>query len=169
MRRSLKTQLDTPKTPSREDKMYSQGRKDPYQARKKVPDPARCPQCGVFFLKGRWTWKSTYKDAAEVLCPACQRINDRVPAGIVEMSGPFFMEHRDEVEHLIKNRETLEKERHPLERLMKIKSSQKSMRVETTGIHLARRIGDALKDAYQGELEIEYLKGQEKVRINWQR
>jgi len=43
------------------------------------------------------------------------------------------------------------------------------LRVETTGVHLARRIGDALEDSYQGELELDYLKGQNKVRVSWQR
>ena len=85
------------------------------------------------------------------------------------MSGPFFNEHLDEIEHLIKNTEKLEKERHPLERLMTLKKQDGNLRVETTGIHLARRIGDALHDSYQGELEMDYLKGQEKVRLSWQR
>ena len=85
------------------------------------------------------------------------------------MSGPFFSEHREEIENLIQNVEKMEKERHPLERLMGTKSRGNKLRVETTGLHLARRIGDALKDSYQGDLDIDYLKRQEKVRINWQR
>ena len=163
-----KANLDTPKFPSREDKMYSQGRIDPYLARKKMADPAHCRQCGVWFIKGRWTWRDTYKDAEDVLCPACRRINDHVPAGVLNLSGPFFEEHREQATNLIKNTEKMEKERHPLERFIAIRG-KKSMRIETTGVHLARRIGDSLKKSFQGDLEIEYLKGQDKVRINWQR
>jgi hypothetical protein len=165
-----RVRLDTPKSPSREDKMYSQGRQDPYQSRKKLQDPTRCPVCGSVFTKGRWTWNQAADDAPEELCPADQRIKDRVPAGVVSIKGAFFDAHRDEITSLIQNQEKLEKERHPLERLMSINNAEGGgLRVETTGLHMARRLGDALKDAYQGKLDIDYLKGQEKVRINWER
>jgi NMD protein affecting ribosome stability and mRNA decay len=166
---AARTRAGNPPIPTREDKMYSQGRKDPYQDRKKITDPAQCPQCGLYFLKGRWTWKSTYKDTASELCPACRRINDRVAAGVVQLAGPFLQEHRYEIQSLIENEERKEKQRHPLERLMKTRFTKSGLRVETTGLHLARRIGMALQKAYQGELETEYLKGQYKVRINWMR
>ncbi|MCL5428976.1 MAG: BCAM0308 family protein [Chloroflexi bacterium] len=164
-----RVRLDTPKFPSREDKMYSQGREDPYQSRKKLPDPTRCPACGALFTKGRWTWNQAGDGINEELCPADKRIKDRVPAGVVNIQGAFFEAHREEIVSLIKNQEKLEKERHPLERLMGIKKSGKGLRVETTGLHMARRLGDALGNAYQGKLDIEYLKGQEKVRISWER
>ena len=164
-----RVRLDTPKFPSREDKMYSQGRQDPYLSRKKLPDPTRCPVCGAVFTEGRWTWSIADENAHEELCPADQRIKDKVSAGVVTIKGAFFGSHREEIVSLIKNREKLEKERHPLERLMTIKASGTGLRVETTGIHLARRLGDALEDAYQGKLEFDYLKGQEKVRVSWER
>ncbi len=164
-----RVRLDTPKFPSREDKMYSQGRQDPYLSRKKLPDPTRCPACGAVFTGGRWTWDKTENGAHEELCPADQRIRDKVAAGVVDIKGPFFESHRDEILSLIQNREKLEKGRHPLERLMAIKKFGAGLRVETTGIHMARRLGDALEDAYQGKLEFDYLKGQEKVRVNWER
>ncbi|HLD94261.1 MAG TPA: BCAM0308 family protein [Anaerolineales bacterium] len=164
-----RVRLDAPKFPSREDKMYSLGREDPYQSRKKMPDPARCPVCGAIFTKGRWTWKGANKGVHEELCPADQRIKDRVPAGVVNIKGAFFEAHADEIINLIKNQEKLEKERHPLERLMAIKRPGRSLRIETTGMHMARRLGDALEAAYQGNLDIEYLKGQYKVRVRWER
>ncbi len=164
-----KVRLDTPKFPSREDKMYSQGREDPYVSRKKLPDPTRCPACGAVFTRGRWTWEKTQIEAHEELCPADQRIKDKVAAGVVKIKGPFFESRREEIMSLIQNQEKSEKERHPMERLMAIKTSNAGLRVETTGIHMARRIGDALENAYQGKLKIDYLKGQEKVRVNWER
>lgn len=164
-----RVRLDTPKFPSREDKMYSLGREDPYQSRKKLPDPTRCSVCGAVFAKGRWTWTVAGNNVHKELCPADQRIKDRVPAGVVNIKGAFFEAHADEIISLIRNQEKLEKERHPLERLMGIKRPGKSLRVETTGMHLARRLGDALEGAYQGELEIQYLKGQYKVRVRWER
>jgi hypothetical protein len=52
---------------------------------------------------------------------------------------------------------------------MSVEPNEDGLRVETTGHHMARRIGDALKNAFQGELEMDYLKNEEKVRINWTR
>jgi hypothetical protein len=164
-----RVRLDTPKFPSREDKMYSQGRQDPYLSRKKLPDPTRCPVCGAVYTDGRWTWNKAEKVTHEELCPADKRIKEKVAAGVLNIQGPFFESHHDEILSLIKNQEKMEKERHPLERLMSIKGSGSKLRVETTGIHLARRLGDALEDAYQGTLDFDYLKGQEKVRVNWER
>ncbi len=157
-----------PQMPSR-GKMYSDGRIDPYESRQKLPDPTRCPQCKAVFLKGRWTWEIAPDPVNEDMCPACKRTNDRVPAGIVQISGGFYQEHKDEIEALINNQERLEKERHPLERLMSVTPNEEGLRVETTGHHMARRIGDALNNAYQGFLELDYLKNEEKVRINWTR
>jgi hypothetical protein len=88
---------------------------------------------------------------------------------VVNIKGAFFEAHADEIINLIKNQEKLEKERHPLERLMAIKRPGRSLRIETTGMHMARRLGDALEAAYQGNLDIEYLKGQYKVRVRWER
>ena len=159
----------TPKNPSRADKMFSQGRIDPYERKKKLPDPTRCPSCGALYVEGRWTWRKANQKVQEELCPACLRIKDRVPAGVLHLSGTFFEAHRAEIENLVNNQEKLEKERHPLERLMGMKVEDGSLRIETTGIHLARRIGDALNNAYQGKMDLEYLEGQRKVRVNWER
>lgn len=148
--------------------MYSGGRQDPYQSKKKLPDPTRCPTCGAVFAKGRWTWKAA-DGVNEEVCPACRRIQEGVPAGVMQLEGTFLEEHRGEILNLIHNQEQLEKDRHPLERLMAVLPVHGGLRVETTGLRLARRIGDALQDAYQGELEFEYLKGQEKVRVKWER
>jgi hypothetical protein len=56
-----------------------------------------------------------------------------------------------------------------MERLMGTAKVDNKLRVETTGVHLAQRIGKALQSAYQGDLEIEFLKGQYKVRVHWRR
>lgn len=88
---------------------------------------------------------------------------------MIQLKGEFLQAHKDEIANLIRNQEAVEQELHPLERLMTVKSSRAGMRVETTGLRLARRVGDALQDAYQGKLQIDYLKGQDKVRVNWER
>jgi NMD protein affecting ribosome stability and mRNA decay len=149
--------------------MFAQGRIDPYRRQEKLPDSTVCPDCGAVFLQGRWTWNDADGFANQHLCPACKRTQDNVPAGVIELSGGFFHNHRQEIENLIRNEEAKEKERHPLERLMKTKEKENGLRVETTGLHLARRIGDALNRAYEGDLDLQYLDGQYKVRVSWNR
>ncbi|HEX9715949.1 MAG TPA: hypothetical protein VGA28_09710, partial [Desulfurivibrionaceae bacterium] len=61
------------------------------------------------------------------------------------------------------------KKDHPMERLMAIVEEEGRTLVTTTGIHLARRIGEALSNAYQGELDFAYGDGEKSIRLNWSR
>jgi len=149
-------------------RIFEDNRTDTYREKKKYKEPTQCSNCGALFINGRWTWEKTTDEIYEAVCPACQRIEDRYPAGLVEISGPFFEEHHAEIIHMIKNLERAESEEHPLERIMGIKSEEGITTILTTGIHLPRRLGDALKNAYEGELDISY-DAENYVRISWHR
>jgi len=41
--------------------------------------------------------------------------------------------------------------------------------ISTTDIHIARRLGGALLDAFQGDLNVCYSPGQHFVRVSWRR
>ena len=142
---------------------------DPYMARSKPPEPALCPKCGVVYHKGRWQRAARPVKAHEHLCPACQRIKDRYPAGYVKLSGDFLDAHRDEIRHLVRNEEHRESEDHPLQRIMDITEEGGVTSVTTTDVHLARRIGEALHHAYQGKLDIKYSQDEYLVRVDWTR
>ena len=101
--------------------------------------------------------------------PACRRIADKFPAGYIEMQGGFFAEHRDEVLNLVRNVEDKEKTNHPMERIMAIEKRPDRTLVTTTGIHIARGIGGALSSAYNGEISIRYLDGENCVKVHWTR
>ena len=148
---------------------FKDQRHDTYQEQQKGPDPARCPTCGAVFIEGRWTWQPGPPDAHEVVCPACKRIADDYPAGFIEIKGPFFDRHREEILGLIRNTEEAEKQEHPLERLIAIRKEEEATLVTTTGVHLARRIGKALARAYDGELTTQYAEAEQHVRIVWER
>ncbi|NBC18333.1 MAG: ATPase [Bacteroidetes bacterium] len=152
---------------------FKSERHDVYQEQKKWPEPTRCPTCGAAFMDGRWTWETAPPSAQEVECPACRRIADAYPAGFVEIAGTFFEAHREELIGLIRNAAALEKGEHPLERLMAIERDEDAEApltlVTTTGVHLARRIGDALARAYEGDLTIQYGDAEHQVRVHWAR
>lgn len=142
---------------------------DAYKAKQKLPEPTWCPQCGAVYHQGRWQWSAKPAKAHEEMCPACHRIHDEFPAGFVSISGTFFKEHRDELLSQIKNDEAKAKAEHPMERIMNIKDQDGNILVTTTGIHLARGIGEALHHAYKGELEFHYNQQENLLRVVWER
>ncbi len=85
------------------------------------------------------------------------------------MSGQFFEEHRQELLRLAHNVEAREKAEHPLKRIMDTEDQDGNTLITTTDIHLARSIGDALHDAYEGELDYEYTEEQNILRVTWRR
>jgi NMD protein affecting ribosome stability and mRNA decay len=149
-------------------RIFEDDRHDPYQRTQKLPDPTLCPNCGSVFTKGRWTWESVEFVDNKKICPACQRIQDEYPAGFVEVEGSFFQSHKEELLNLIRNLEAKKTEHHPLERIIKITESEGKITITTTGMHLPKMIGDALNNAYEGDLDISY-DAESMVRVHWSR
>jgi NMD protein affecting ribosome stability and mRNA decay len=145
------------------------GGADPYRAREKLPEPAVCPSCQAVYVAGRWTWNKPSADAYEHKCPACQRIQDRFPAGYVMIKGEFIGKHRDEIIALITSMEGREKAEHPLQRIMAIEDVRDGLQVTTTDSRLARGIGEALHDAYKGDLKLRYSRDENLMRATWRR
>jgi len=153
----------------RGDRLIRERVHDPYKTRLKPVEPTVCPQCGAVFHKGRWTWDDRRPEANEELCQACRRVNDKCPAGILTLSGGFTKGHWREVLNLARNTEAAEKAEHPLHRIMAIERLGNEIEVTTTDIHLPRRIGQALHDAYRGEFDFHYDTEGYFIRVNWRR
>jgi hypothetical protein len=143
--------------------------KDPYRLAEKLPGGATCKRCEARVQEGRWIWGTHDEKGVETLCPACRRIEDNFPAGYLELEGPFFNENREEIMNLVRNVARIEKKEHPMERIMLIRKDGGATQITTTGIHIARRLGDSLKRAYQGDLKVYYKDGEKGVRISWAR
>ena len=151
------------------DRLIVEKRHDPYADWGKQPRDTMCPTCSAVFTNGRWTWGDPPPDIHGAVCPACRRIADEYPAGHIELTGAFLERHRDEITNLIHNVEDLEKAEHPLERIMKITVGDKQTIVATTGVHVARRIGEAISHAYQGDFSFAYCDAEASIRVRWQR
>ena len=158
-------------TTQRRDRLIKERVHDPYKADAKLPEPTRCVDCKAVYAAGRWQWLTEdVTDADETLCPACRRIRERVPAGILTLSGDFFSEHRDDVMNILYKKVDTEKSQHPLKRLMALEDQTDGSVVATfTDTHLPRGVGKAIERAYEGSLDIQYTKEASLVRVFWQR
>lgn len=153
--------------PVRHDRLLQEQVHDAYKSKGKLPDPSVCPQCGAQFHDGRWQWGEAPAGAHQETCPACHRLHDHYPAGFLTLEGPFFQAHREEIMHLVHNHEQRERAEHPLQRIMAVEERDGEVLVTTTDIHLARGIGEAVRHAYQGELEFHYNPEENLLRVHW--
>jgi len=143
---------------------------DSYREREHFAEPTVCTGCHAVFHEGRWTWEKAPAGADQQVCPACRRIEDDYPAGVLTLSGRFFGQHRSEITNLIKNEANAESLEHPLHRIMDMEEGEAGeLSITTTDVHLPRRIGEALHGAFHGELDYAYLDDETAVRVSWQR
>ena len=152
---------------ARHDRFVQEYQHDSYKMPGKLKEPTVCKSCGALYHKGRWTWGAKPAEADEIVCPTCLRIQDKYPKGFVTLRGSYTDQHRDEVMGLIHNTEAKEKREHPLARIMTIEHKPEGLVVSTTDTHLSRRIGEALKHAHHGELDLQYDKGEDFIRVTW--
>lgn len=156
-------------TYGRKDRLIKEKRHDAYKEREKLPEPSLCSACKALFVNGRWTWNTADTTTYTARCPACRRIADKYPAGIIEIKGDFYKRHRLQITNLIHNIEQQEKIERPLERIMGVTDEDDQTVVTTTGVHLARRIGEALSRSYQGDFTFQYGDADKNIRVQWQR
>ncbi len=153
----------------RRDRLVQEKQHDTYREDKKWPEPTLCTECNAVFMGGRWTWNEPPIEANKSLCPACRRIAENYPAGYLELKGYFFKTHQEEILNLIRNEEEQQKGERPLERIMDITEEDEHTLITTTGIHIARRIGEAISRAYKGDLSFTYGDGEKSIRVLWDR
>jgi hypothetical protein len=151
------------------DRILDSARHDPYASAAKHVEPTHCGSCGAVYQRGRWQWGEAPPGSRSAVCPACQRIEDKVPAGQVVVDGDFVESHAGELVDAIRNVAEHEGKEHPMHRIMELDRIGSRILASTTDIHLPQRIGEALKRAYDGELEIEYGHDAYSVRVHWRR
>ncbi len=148
---------------------------DPYLNRARPEDNTRCHGCGALYHNKRWSLNTLVTPVAKaqegkvVFCPACQKIHDGFARGFVSLEGTFVSAHRDEILHLIRNKERRAIYHNPLERIIEITNKAHGMEVTTTTEKLAQRIGAILKKAYKGELTYKWSDGVKLARVAWHR
>jgi len=152
---------------SRRDRQIEEVRHDPYLARSKPAEPAWCPSCGLVYHAGRWQRAERPSEPHRHFCPACLRLRDDFPAGIVTLSGDFDTAQREALLGLARRAEASEAAEHPLQRIMAVRVSKAHTVITTTDPHLAQRIGSTISHARGGRLTIDYSDDEYLVRVDW--
>ncbi|MDD5761513.1 MAG: BCAM0308 family protein [bacterium] len=149
--------------------------RDPYISRKGPLEVGVCPECHAISRKKRW-----YMDEAEYVslarsgavlrpCPACRKIADRFPSGVVSLRGKFLQTHRGEILAIAHNEERRARETNPLERIMEVRAGDEDVEILTTDEKLAQRIGREIRKAYRGTVSYKWSEDANLVRVNWSR
>jgi hypothetical protein len=152
------------------DRMIQEYIHDPYFLRGKYRDPSVCTKCSVVFHDGKFRWLDVRpQNAGLMVCPACRRIDDNYEGGHILLEGSFLEAHKNDILNTIRNTGESEKRSRPLERIMGLAVGDQKIEVKTTYEHVARRIGEAIRRAYKGDLKLQYLDGEKFIRVRWKR
>lgn len=131
---------------------------------------ARCPECGALHHQGRWRWGLLYISAEQKVCPACRRVADGTPAGVLVVAGGMVGIDRDDILFLIHHTEGVERQDHPLRRIMGVADTAGGgIEVTTTDPRLPVALGRRLAAAHGGSLSIERSDPSGAVRVMWRR
>jgi hypothetical protein len=104
----------------------------------------------------------------KLVCPACQKIKDDYPEGIVTLTWSHLPDYEAEIRGLIANVETRAVSVNPLDRVLKIVRRKQELEVQTTNDRLAQRIGRALVRSYKGKAAYKWAHRDMMVRVTWE-
>ncbi len=141
-----------------------------------LPEPAVCTVCHAIYRNKRWYMKEKEyvevrqdETVNEVVCPACRKMEELYPEGVVTLRGDYLWQHEEEILNIIRNTENTAMAKNPLERIMRIQPEGDAMVIETTEEKLAEHIGRALNKAHQGHLDIDWSDDHSLCRVTWER
>lgn len=140
--------------------------------------PRICEGCGAVYAKRRWTFDARPQIRSlqaiaipdKTLCPACRMAAEGQFAGEVRVSGAFVAGHWAEIEHLIRNEAERAVEDNPLGRILRLEHAAADRAIVTTTTeHLAKRLGQALHKAMQGEVHYQFSHENKFAHVTWSR
>ena len=136
-----------------------------------------CEGCRAVYMNKRWyigpkldDAVSKSSDTAATVCPACSKIRDNFPGGIVTLKGDYVLKHKQDLMNLVRNEEERARGFNPLERVMSVRENgYGSIVISTTNEKLAQRLGRAIKKAFHGEVAYHWSHDNKLVRVDWER
>lgn len=135
-----------------------------------------CRVCHAIYHHKRWYQegkiilsKAQKTKVEMIICPACRKIQDRFPGGVITLTGDFLKSHKDQILHLVRHQETRAKGINPLERIIVIKDRRDRVEIQTTNERLAQRIGREIQRAYKGDAKYHWSRDDKFIRVDWHR
>jgi NMD protein affecting ribosome stability and mRNA decay len=149
---------------------------DVYIPKEGLKEVSFCTKCGILYRNKRWYIDEQEQEAVRkdphahgLVCPACQRVEDNNPAGIVTLTGDYLSGHEREILDLVTNRETHHRAKNPLARIMSLNKNDGEVVISTTEEKLAEALGREMYKAHKGELHYRWSHSDRFVRVNWSR
>lgn len=150
---------------------------DSYLPRGSAQRVSLCESCHSVYRHKRWyadheMYESVRSDpkTVQTACPACLKIRDNFPGGIITLKGSYVITHKQDLLNLIRNEEERARGFNPLERVMSVRENGfGKLIVSTTNEKLAQRLGRAIKKAFHGEVSYTWSHDNKLVRVEWER
>ncbi len=136
-----------------------------------------CEGCRSVNMNKRWYAEGDVDETAlknpeatKIVCPACLKIRDNFPGGIVTLKGGYVLSHKKDLISLIKNEEERARVSNPLERVMSVKEDgYGGLIISTTNERLAQRLGRAVRKAFHGKVAYHWSHDNKLARVDWER
>lgn len=143
---------------------------DVYHEKEGIKGSSYC-ECGAVFRGKRWQNANgdPQPEGRKLVCPACRRIADRTPAGILTLQGDFFAKHEAEINNIVRNTEQTYYQKNPLAKVMETRKEDKGVTITTTDGKLAQKIGREVFKSYRGDLNFIWSQSEDLVRVAWSR
>lgn len=149
---------------------------DPYIPDEGLREVSLCESCHALYRNKRWYLDAEAFEAAKaggdfkwVSCPACQKIAERYPEGVITLGGDYLWDHEEEIRNILKNEESKAMAKNPLERIIRMEREDDELIIETTEEKLAEHLGRALHKAHQGDLKVSWDTDHDLCRVKWER
>lgn len=148
---------------------------DPYIPQKSPSEVGACPECHAIRRNKRWypggeDFAVLARKSGSFVperCPACRKIADDFPSGVVLLQGGFLREHREEILKLVRNEEKRAMGINPLERIISVTDRTDGMEITTTDEKLAQRIGRQVRKACGGSVAYKWSEDSKLLRVDW--
>jgi len=143
---------------------------DVYVPKEGFGDGTSCRQCGMVYKNKRWTLEGgAAAGGIQILCPACKRMEDHTPAGVVHLSGAYLQDHKEEIMNTLRHTEATSRTKNPLGRIMEITEDAGGITVTTTEEKLAQKLGRQVYKSQSGELHYKWNRDNNQIRVEWMR
>ena len=121
-----------------------------------------CKNCKAVGDKKKWAFNekvyNQYKDNKEVkkiLCPACERIKNKITCGILYLEGEILLKKKDEILHFINNEAEKALSNNFMSRILRLDEEGSKITIYSIDAPLVLYLGKRFKEVFHGHLQVQ--------------